>query len=191
MSKNNGFARVARRHSRHQSLGSYVCAWPEALGSSIQKNMCRRILPKIREVNKQQRLRLRLRLRQRQKALILLVKRNKMIVLHVRHAFLNISLPYSSKLLREMTKFEVLTTTWTNYSESFSLSLLQIRPYQSSCRTLRTYCIIQTKLNNPEILRITQTYILKWRFRPRSRRDFLNSLLASYLNCTAPAHSSC
>lgn len=26
MSKNNGFARVARRHSRHQSLGSYVCA---------------------------------------------------------------------------------------------------------------------------------------------------------------------
>ena len=46
-----------------------------------------------------------------------------MIVLHVRHAFFNISLSYSSKLLREITKFEVLRTTWTNYSESFSLAL--------------------------------------------------------------------
>ena len=71
-----------------------------------------------------------LRLRQRQKAVILLVKRTKMIVLHVRHAFLNISLPYSSKLQREMTKFKVLTTTWTNYSESFSLTL-----YFKSVRT--------------------------------------------------------
>ena len=65
----------------------------------------------------------RLRQRQRQNAVILLVERTKMIVLHVRHAFLNNSLPYSSKLLREMTKFKVLTTTWTNYSESFSLTL--------------------------------------------------------------------
>ena len=46
-----------------------------------------------------------------------------MIVLHVRHAFLNNSLPYSSKLLREMTNFKVLTTTWTNYGESLSLTL--------------------------------------------------------------------
>ena len=65
----------------------------------------------------------RLRQRQRKKAVILLVKRTKMIVLHVRHAFLNNSLPYSSKLLREITNFKVLTTTWTNYSESFSLTL--------------------------------------------------------------------
>ena len=65
----------------------------------------------------------RLRQRQRQKAVILLVKRIKMLVLHVRHAFLNISLPYSSKLLREITKFKVLTTTWTNYRESFSFTL--------------------------------------------------------------------
>ena len=41
----------------------------------------------------------RLQQRQRQKAVILLVKRTKMIVLHVRHAFFNNSLPYSSKLL--------------------------------------------------------------------------------------------
>ena len=53
-----------------------------------------------------------------------------MIVLHVQHAFLNISLPYSSKLLREITKFEVLRTTWTNYSESSSLAL-----YFKSVRT--------------------------------------------------------
>ena len=65
----------------------------------------------------------RLRQRQLQNAVILLVKKTKMIVLHVRHEFLNISLPYSSKLLREMTNFKVLTTTWTNYSESFSLTL--------------------------------------------------------------------
>ena len=73
----------------------------------------------IREFKK----RPRLRQRQRQKAVILLVKRTKIIVLHVRHAFFNISLPYSSKLLREMTNFKVLTTTWANYSESFSLTL--------------------------------------------------------------------
>ena len=53
-----------------------------------------------------------------------------MIVLHVRHAFFNIALPYSSKLLGEITKFEVLRTTWTNYSESFSLAL-----YLKSVRT--------------------------------------------------------
>ena len=72
----------------------------------------------------------RLLQRQRQKAVILLVKRTKMIVRHVRHAFFNNSLPYSSKLLREMTKFKVLTATWTNYSESFSLTL-----YFKSVRT--------------------------------------------------------
>ena len=85
-----------------------------------------RILAHIMEFKKRRRL----RQRQRQKAVILLVKRTKMIVLHVRHAFLNISLPYSSKLLREMTNFKVLTTTWTNYSESFSLTL-----YFKSVRT--------------------------------------------------------
>ena len=79
-----------------------------------------------REFKKRQRL----RQRQRQKAVILLVEKTKMIVLLVRHAFLNISLPYSSKLLREITKFDVLTTTWTNYSESFSLVL-----YFKSVRT--------------------------------------------------------
>ena len=75
-----------------------------------------------------------LKQRQRQKAVILLVKRTKKIVLHVRHAFLNSSLPYSSKLLREMTKLrKVLTTTWTNltnYCESFGLTL-----YFKSIRT--------------------------------------------------------
>ena len=81
-------------------------------------------------INKEFKKRRRLRLRQRQKPVILLVKRTKMIVLHVRHAFLNKSLPYSSKLQREMTKFQVLTTTWTNYSESFSLTL-----YFKSVRT--------------------------------------------------------
>ena len=97
--------------------------------------------------------------RQRQKSVMSLIKRTKMIVLLVRHAFLNNSLPQPSSqdlsflsplstnlgtrsfspsnLLQEMTKFKVLTTTWTNYSES----LLQIRPYQSSYRTLRSYCI--------------------------------------------------
>ena len=45
-----------------------------------------------------------------------------MIVLLVRHAFFNISLPYSPKLLRKMTEFKVLTTTWTNYGESFSVT---------------------------------------------------------------------
>ena len=74
----------------------------------------------------------RLRQRQRQKAVILLVKRIKMIALHVRHAFLNISLPYSSNLLREMTKFKVLTTKWTNYRESFSLTLY----FKSVCANL-------------------------------------------------------
>ena len=80
--------------------------------------------------NKEFKKRRRLRLRQRQKPVILLVKRTKMIMLHVRHAFLNKSLPYSSKLQREMTKFQVLTTTWTNYSQSFSLTL-----YFKSVRT--------------------------------------------------------
>ena len=46
-----------------------------------------------------------------------------MIVLHVRHAFLYISLAYSSKPLHEMTKLKVFATTWTNYSESFGLTL--------------------------------------------------------------------
>ena len=46
-----------------------------------------------------------------------------MIVLHVWHAFLYISLSYSSKQQRKMTNFKVLTTTWTNKSESFLLSL--------------------------------------------------------------------
>ena len=55
-----------------------------------------------------------------------------MLVLHVRHAFLNISLPYSSKLLREMTKFKVLTATWTSYRESFSLTLY----FKSVCTNL-------------------------------------------------------
>ena len=81
-------------------------------------------------IHKEFKKRQRLRQRQRQKAVILLAKRTKMIVLHVRHAFLNIFLPYSSKLLREMTKFKVLTTTWTNYSKSFSLTL-----YFKSVRT--------------------------------------------------------
>ena len=82
------------------------------------------------QVNKEFKKRQRLRQRQRQKAVILLVKRTKMMVLHVRHAFLNLSLPYSPKLLLEMTNFKVLTTTWTNYSKSFSLTL-----YFKSVRT--------------------------------------------------------
>ena len=69
----------------------------------------------------------RLQQRQRQIAVILLVKRTKVIVLHMWHVF---SLPYSSKLLSDMTKFKVLTTAWTNYSESFSLTL-----YFKSVRT--------------------------------------------------------
>ena len=69
----------------------------------------------------------RLRQRQRQKAVILLLKRGKMLVLHVRHAFLNISLPYWSKLLREMTKFKVLTTTWTT-TVNLSVSLFTSNP---------------------------------------------------------------
>ena len=77
---------------------------------------------KLRQ-NKEFKKRRGLKQRQRQKAVILLVKRTKMIVLHLWHAILNISLLYSSKLLREMTKFKVLATTWTNYSESFSLTV--------------------------------------------------------------------
>ena len=73
--------------------------------------------------------------------LLLLVKRTKMIVLHVRHPFLNNSLPYSSKLLREMTNFKVLTTTWTNYTESFSLTLYfkSVLTNPVTGRTLRSY----------------------------------------------------
>ena len=77
------------------------------------------LTPIIKEFKKRRRL----WLRQRQKAVILLVKRTKMLVLHMRHACLNISPLYSSKLQREMNKFKVLTTMWTNYSESFSLTL--------------------------------------------------------------------
>ena len=58
------------------------------------------------------------------------LKEEEMIVSHVRHASLNIFFPYSSKLLREITKFEVLRTTWTNYDESFSLAF-----YFKSVRT--------------------------------------------------------
>ena len=46
-----------------------------------------------------------------------------MIVLHVRHAVLHISLLYSSKQQRKMTNFQVLTITWPNNSESSFLSL--------------------------------------------------------------------
>ena len=84
----------------------------------------------VLKYNKEFKKRRRLRQRQRHKAVILLIKRTKMIVLHVRHAFLNNSLPYTSKLLHEMTKFKVLKTTWTNYSESSSLTL-----YFKSVRT--------------------------------------------------------
>ena len=81
---------------------------------------------KLREFKKRRRL----QQRQRHKAVILLVKRIKMIVLHVRNAFLYIFLPFSSKIQRKMTKFKVLTTTWANYGESFSLTL-----YFKSVRT--------------------------------------------------------
>ena len=76
--------------------------------------------------NREFKNRRRLRQRQRHKAGILLVERTKMLVLHVRHALLNISLPYSSPYSSkqlEMTKVKVLSTTWTNYSESFSITL--------------------------------------------------------------------
>ena len=99
----------------------WVFACIETLLSFIQISPNQSSGQNIKEFKKRRRL--RLRLRQRQKAVIVLVKRTKMLVLHVRHAFLNISLPYSSKLQREMTKFKALTTTWTNYSESFSLTL--------------------------------------------------------------------
>ena len=91
---------------------------------TISRNSCM-IIPRIvlEQYNREFKKRRRLRQRQRQKAVILLVKITKKIVLHVRHAFLNNSPPYSSKLLREMTNFKVFTTTWTNYSESFSLTL--------------------------------------------------------------------
>ena len=85
--------------------------------SSIPQIWCFHVV--IREFTKRRRL----QQRQRQKAVIWLVKGTKMIVLHVRSAFLNDYLPYSSKLLHELTKFKVLTTTWTNYSESLSLTL--------------------------------------------------------------------
>ena len=52
-----------------------------------------------------QRRRLRLRLRQRHEARILLVKRGKIHVLHVKNEFPCISLPYASKQHREITKF--------------------------------------------------------------------------------------
>ena len=64
----------------------------------------------------------RLRQRQRKKAVILLVKRGRNDHAARAARIFEHSLQYSSKLLREFTKFEVLRTTWTNYSESFSLA---------------------------------------------------------------------
>ena len=57
-----------------------------------------------------------------------------MIVLHVRQAFLYICLSYSTKQQRKMTNFQVLTTTWTNNSESFLLPL--------SFKSVRTNLVI-------------------------------------------------
>ena len=96
-----------------------------------------------------------------------------------------------SPLCHPCTLVLVKTTTWNDQIYGFDdnvdklqwifqlHSLLQILPYQSSYRTLLPYRIIWTKWNNHEILRIAQAYILKWRFRRRSRRGFLNSLMES------------
>ena len=129
---------VRQRNARKFVLHVQHEYFPFLTNNIIALWRCRSRSRRLKEFKKRRRL----RLYHRQKAVILLVKRTKMLVLHVRHAFLNISLPYSSKLQREMTKFKVLTTTWTNYSFFQSHSLLQIRPYQSNYRTLRPYCII-------------------------------------------------
>ena len=56
-----------------------------------------------------------------------------------------------------------------------SLSLLQIRVYQSCYSILRSYYTTQTRWKNRRTLRIiAQTNSLKWRFRHRSRRGFLS-----------------
>ena len=60
---------------------------------------------KLSSVNREFKQRRRLRLRQRHKARILLVKKKKIFVPHVQHEFPCISLPYSTKQQREITKF--------------------------------------------------------------------------------------
>ena len=92
-----------------RSLAYHQCG--PGFGSRTQGN---------REFNKRRRL----WQRKRQNAVILLVKRGKNErAARVARVFQYISLPYSSKQQRKMTNFQVLTTTSTNNSESFLLSL--------------------------------------------------------------------
>ena len=66
------------------------------------------------------------------------------------------------------------TQQWIFHSLSFPQGRSS---YQSSCRIFCPYCTMSTRRNNLEILTIPISYILKRRFRRRSRSRFLNSLI--------------
>ena len=77
----------------------------------------------------------------------------------------------------EIFIFEVLTSTRT-VAVNLSFFAFTWKPFVPSAP--RLFYTRWSTWNNRETLNLTQSSILKWRFRRRSRRSFLNSRVASF-----------
>ena len=80
--------------------------------------------------------------------------------------------PRSARFLKLWTR--LLWITWAHDGEF----LLERRSYQSSSRILCPHCTSWTNWNNREVVKVTRSYIFKWRFRCRCRRRCLSSLIS-------------
>ena len=77
----------------------------------------------------------------------------------------------------EIFIFEVLTSTRT-VAINLSFFTFTWKPFVPSAP--RLFYTTWSTWNNRETLNLTQSSILKWRFRRRSRRSFLNSRVGSF-----------
>ena len=110
----------------------------------------------------------RRRQRQCHKSMIWLVEWEKIIVLHVRHAFW---CNFLTVWRREIFIFEDDNSTCS--SKSFIL-----------CQAKQTkvhFAYFFTTWDNHKTLNLTQSSILMWRFLCSSRRSFLNSLISLFI----------
>ena len=89
-----------------------------------------------------------------------LVKRKKIIKLHIRHTFQHIFVWYSTQLQLEITKFDVLTIKWAYMyrCESFGF-YFHSETTRPKFWILRPYCTMQMRWPNHEKLTILQSYI--------------------------------
>ena len=116
--------------------------------------------------------------------MIWLVEWRKIIVLHVQHGLLTIVWRKSAKWQREISKFKVLTTTWTHNRNSFIVYVY----FNGASTSPFAACSVNNNGFEEEAVKTrivtTSQMTLKWRFLCRCRRCGLSSVISSVYHLT-------